>query len=195
MLDNQQLAIDSLPDFQQVEFEEIDPNAPWEAFWSWTLFFVPLLTILVTSFFLNHLIPNIAWVAIFSVFILWVAIAYWYTFASHPYKGIAVREKDILYKKGIFWRKIIIVPYNRVQHLETHRNPIERKLGLSSIKLYSAGGHGADLDISGLKAQKAAQIRQFILDKTKKGLQGNSELQVVDDKEDHYESNQVHQDD
>ena len=58
---------------------------------------------------------------------------------------------------------MIIVPFNRVQHIETHRNPVERKLGLSSLKLFTAGGMGADLEINGLNVERASQIRQFIL--------------------------------
>ncbi len=172
MFSNQPLPSDTLPEFQHVPYEPLDAKAPWESFWNATFFFVPLLIIEAVGYFLNQVLPNFVFAIAFSVSLLVMIYSYWYCFASHHYKGIAVREQDILFKKGIFWRKVTILPFNRVQHLETHRNPIERKLGLSTLKLYSAGGQMADLQISGLKAQTAAQIRQFILEKAKKGLHG-----------------------
>ena len=51
-----------------------------------------------------------------------------------------------------------------------HRNPIERKLGLSSLKIFTAGGSGVDLQIRGMENERAEKIKQFILEKSKKEI-------------------------
>jgi len=85
-----------------------------------------------------------------------------YNVVSIKLQGVAMRTHDIAFKKGIIWQQIVILPLARVQHIEVHRGPIERKLGLASLKLYSAGGMSADLQISGLTHDDCKNMRQFV---------------------------------
>ena len=77
-------------------------------------------------------------------------------------KGVALREFDIAYRSGLFWRKTVIVAFNRVQHVEVSSGPLQRKFGLATVKLFTAGGSGVDLKIDGLEAGRAEEIRAFI---------------------------------
>jgi len=87
-----------------------------------------------------------------------------YSVASIKLQGVAMRQHDIAFKKGIIWQRVTILPLARVQHIEIHRGPIERKLGLASLKLYSAGGMSADLQVSGLTHTDCKNMRQFVQD-------------------------------
>ena len=80
-------------------------------------------------------------------------------------KGVALREHDIAYCSGLFWRKTVIVAFNRVQHVEVSSGPLQRKFGLATVKLFTAGGSGVDLKIDGLSADRAEEIRAFISSK------------------------------
>ena len=80
-------------------------------------------------------------------------------------KGIAMRDFDIAYRSGLFWRKTVIVAFNRVQHVEVSSGPLQRKFGLASVKLFTAGGSSVDLKIDGLMAERAEDIRAFIAEK------------------------------
>lgn len=82
---------------------------------------------------------------------------------SFPYLKYALREHDLHYQKGWFFRQFISVPFKRIQHVEVTRNPFERIYDLASIKVYTAGSASGDLRIPGLKYGEAEQIRQFIL--------------------------------
>lgn len=55
-----------------------------------------------------------------------------------------------------------ILPLARVQHMEIHQGPIERKLDLASLKLFSAGGVSVDLQIGGLTHSDCKNMRQFV---------------------------------
>ena len=84
---------------------------------------------------------------------------------SVPRMGYAVRDKDILYKSGVFWKSTTAIPFNRIQHVEKSSTPLDRKFGIANLKLFTAGGTGGDLTIHGLSGDVAEKLRKFILDK------------------------------
>ncbi len=84
-------------------------------------------------------------------------------------KALALREHDIAYRSGLFWRKTVMLAFNRVQHVEVSTGPLQRKFGLASLKFFTAGGTSVDLKIDGLMRERAEQIREFILQKSTAG--------------------------
>lgn len=82
---------------------------------------------------------------------------------SFPYRAYAVREQDVLYQKGWIIRTLKVCPFNRIQNCTVQSGPLERKFGLASLTLYTAGSNGADLRIYGLTQTEADNLRQFIL--------------------------------
>ena len=80
-------------------------------------------------------------------------------------KGIALREHDVAFRKGLFWRNTVLLPYNRIQHVEVSNGPLQRRFGLASLKLFTAGGNAVDLNVAGLDRERAEEIRSFILDR------------------------------
>jgi len=85
-------------------------------------------------------------------------------------KAYALREQDIAYRSGLVFRKIVLLPFNRVQHMEVTSGPLQRRFGLASLKFFTAGGASVDLKITGLEAPEAERLRTFILSKS----QGNN---------------------
>ena len=81
-------------------------------------------------------------------------------------KGYAVREKDISYKQGLFWKSKTLIPFNRIQHSEVKQGPFERMFSLASLRVFTAGGSASDLSIKGLKLEEANHLKQFIIKKT-----------------------------
>jgi hypothetical protein len=86
-------------------------------------------------------------------------------FLALPRMGFAVRQKDIAFRKGVLWRSMTIVPFNRIQHVETTNSPLDRRFGLATLKIYTAGGSGSDLKIDGLAADHAERLRSLVLEK------------------------------
>ena len=166
MFSNQPVFPTSLPKIAHIEFQSLDENATKEALFSTFIFLLPIsLAVVIALYFIPTVANNIVIIVaiLLSVFNCFIA---WITIRAVANTGIALREHDLLLKRGVFWHKTIAVPFNRIQHIETHRNPAERKLVLSTLKIFTAGGAGADLSISGLKLDSASQLRQFILSKT-----------------------------
>lgn len=166
MFTNNQIAIEDLPKAEDVSFEPMAENAPIESLISWGITFVLLAAILVAMYFILTPPFHVVFIAsgIYSVLLGWVIF---YIFASHKKRGVAVRSRDILYINGLIWRSTTAIPFNRIQHIETVRGPIERYLGLASIRIFSAGGLSSDLSISGLELHRASNLKKLILDKAK----------------------------
>jgi len=87
----------------------------------------------------------------------------WYCHASDQVKSYTLRELDFHYTSGLFFRKIVSQPITRIQHIELKRGPIERKVGLATLQVFSAGGEMHTFQIPGLPVDTAQQLRQFIL--------------------------------
>ncbi len=82
-----------------------------------------------------------------------------------PKKGYLLREQDVSYRRGLLIYKLTTIPFNRIQHVEVSQNIIEKSFGLSSVKIFTAGGSVSDLSIPGLLPDKAHQIESFLLSK------------------------------
>lgn len=77
-----------------------------------------------------------------------------------------MREKDIIYTKGLLWQTRTSIPFNRIQHAEVKQGPIERMFSLHSLKVFTAGGDSSDLVIPGLEEENASRIKEYIMGKT-----------------------------
>jgi membrane protein YdbS with pleckstrin-like domain len=53
-----------------------------------------------------------------------------------------------------------VVPFVRVQHVDTQRGPVERALGLASVVVYTAGSRQADVTIPGLTPERADALQE-----------------------------------
>lgn len=70
-----------------------------------------------------------------------------------------VRADSLFLSRGVLTRVRTVVPYVRVQHIDTRRSPLERVLGLSTLVVYTAGSRGADVTIPGLTPDRASTLQ------------------------------------
>ncbi len=68
------------------------------------------------------------------------------------------REEDLLVTSGILFRRLVIVPYGRMQLVDLVAGPFERMAGLASVQLHTAAAT-TDAKIPGLVPSDAAQLR------------------------------------
>lgn len=79
-------------------------------------------------------------------------------------KRFAIRKQDVLFREGLLWRSMTVLPRSRIQHIETQNGPLERALGMITLRCYGAGGQQADLAIPGLEETLGQRLRQHLLD-------------------------------
>jgi len=73
--------------------------------------------------------------------------------------GYAEREDDLLIRRGIFFQRTLVVPYGRMQYVDIGAGPVERGLGLCTLKLHTASA-GTNAEIPGLPAGEGARLRE-----------------------------------
>lgn len=94
------------------------------------------------------------------------ALAYYsYRWAEIEYRHIAYRVDDdgIEIRSGVFWRAVSNVPRSRVQHTDVAQGPLERKHGLGTLIIYTAGTQHSRVELPGLEHQTALAIRDHLL--------------------------------
>ena len=164
MFENIEIPLDELPTASELDWQHLDPS------YRKRLLVDRLITIafmvaglVIAAILLN--IPTHVLAAIAAGVVVATAIMLASPFIVVPKKGYVVRDKDIVYKSGVFFRSVTAVPFNRIQHVETSNSPLDRRFKLSSLKLFTAGGTGGDLKIDGLNAERAEQLRALVLEK------------------------------
>jgi membrane protein YdbS with pleckstrin-like domain len=66
-------------------------------------------------------------------------------------------------QRGVFWRSETLVPRSRVQHTDLNRGPLDRRFGLATLKVYTAGTKLASVALDGLPEARAAQLRDALV--------------------------------
>ncbi|ACZ31986.1 membrane-flanked domain protein [Xylanimonas cellulosilytica DSM 15894] len=72
--------------------------------------------------------------------------------------GYAERDDDLLVRKGILFRQLVVVPYGRMQYVDVGAGPLDRKLDIAKVQLHTASA-ATDATIPGLPPEEAARLR------------------------------------
>lgn len=76
--------------------------------------------------------------------------------------GYREGEDEILIRSGLLKRVKTAVPFGRVQHIDISQGPIERRYGLATLVLHTAGTRGASVPLPGLAQGEAERMRDAI---------------------------------
>jgi uncharacterized protein len=116
------------------------------------------LLLSVTDFWENApdlLVPGAAALAVLwglaRLVVAWLRYSVW---------RFEVQEDGLFIERGVFTRIKTVVPYVRVQHVDSRRSPLERTTGLSTVVVYTAGSRSADVAIPGLTPERAEKLRE-----------------------------------
>jgi membrane protein YdbS with pleckstrin-like domain len=72
--------------------------------------------------------------------------------------GYAEQEEDLLVTGGVLVRRLVAVPYGRMQFVEVQAGPVDRRFGIATVTLHTASTETA-ADIPGLPADEARRLR------------------------------------
>ncbi|MCF6262159.1 MAG: PH domain-containing protein [Xanthomonadales bacterium] len=122
---------------------------------------IVLLIILASNYFMNWVfLPIYSIPAFLLLAVLSIIFSYFSAKACSYRRG----DFDLMFQRGLWWKKKTAVSFSRIQHIDLSHGPLERKFGLASLKFFTAGGAYSDLTIAGLAKADAETIRQHILD-------------------------------
>ncbi len=73
--------------------------------------------------------------------------------------GYAERNEDLLIRSGVLFQRTMVVPYGRMQYVDIAVGPVERALGLCTVKLHTASTE-TNAVIPGVPALEGARLRE-----------------------------------
>jgi membrane protein YdbS with pleckstrin-like domain len=82
---------------------------------------------------------------------------------QYRHASYRVDEEGIEIRRGVYWRQVINVPRSRVQHTDVSQGPLERRYGLGTLVIHTAGTDHARVALGGLDHAIALRIREHLL--------------------------------
>jgi len=160
--ENQQISVSSIPRVEEVEFEPLSPKQLVKSNISTSISLGLFLGIAGGIYYFfgeiyNGYFPLV--ITLLLLIFLWSYISNWQWLKR---SGYAVRERDIIFKRGFLFEKTTVVPFNRIQHVSTQRGMLDKMLGLSTLEIFTAGGSGSDIAIPGLTPELAASLKEAL---------------------------------
>lgn len=171
---NAQVASTDLPDFRRVELEAVSARfAPYAALSSAFFWLVLIVVALVAPRLPVIDVDLPRWLPLLpALALLWFCSVAW---LDGRRRAWALREHDLIYRSGLIWRRTTILPFARIQHVETASGPLERAFDLMRVKCYTAGGMAADLTVEGLEREAARKVRQHLLEQIRDDEEADAE--------------------
>ncbi len=74
----------------------------------------------------------------------------------------ALREDDLVFRKGLMFQRFVAVPYGRMQLVDINRGPLDRAVGLSELKFVTAAATSS-VTIPGLPEAEAEELRDRLV--------------------------------
>ncbi len=84
--------------------------------------------------------------------------------------GYAEGEDELFIRRGLWTRVRTVVPFGRVQHIDVAQGPVQRRFGLATLILHTAGTHGAAVPLPGILHGDAEAMRDRIRAKIRQDL-------------------------
>jgi len=158
-----------LPRFEEVQFSKLHPNYWKVILINTAITFFVLATAIVFVFYFNEEIQifTLYFGIGFGILLLLTIV---FSRIGFQKRGFAFREHDVLFQSGIIATKIIVIPYNRVQHVALHEGLVSRYFGLAKVEIFTAGGSSSDIEIPGIEKEQAENIKQLLMGKIQKQL-------------------------
>ncbi len=160
---NDEVSPEALPDFRAVTLQRVSarytPYAVLTSAWFW-----PALAVVLQ---VPGRLPEPPFIVapVLSLALAALALpAVAYAVLDARRRGWAVREHDLISRSGVLWQRTMILPFSRIQHVETINGPLERLFGLMRVRCFTAGGMSADLTLKGLSVADARRVRHYLLE-------------------------------
>ena len=82
---------------------------------------------------------------------------------EHRWTSYRVGPTGIEIRRGVFWRKVIVVPRSRVQHTDVSQGPLERRFSLGTLHIFTAGTEHSKVELPGLTHDDALKVRDHLV--------------------------------
>ena len=157
--------IDALPLIEEQPFIPVERKYANVLYISWTFFFGLFLVGLFVLIVIKLGLFNWTSYALLIVWLFLYLLALWFANTSVRKKMYLLRQHDISFRDGVFFKSWTTIPFSRVQHCEIIKGVVDNMFGLVELRIFTAGGSSSDLVIPGLKPDAAFALKEHIISK------------------------------
>ncbi len=158
-------AADTNPDSgTEIELDQpVDPRAI--AVWRWVtaVAFIPAVAAVSIAALAATAVRAPAAIAFWIAWPLLVGamagIVWKYPPARHRHLRYRIDDVGITIRDGVLWRTSSALPRIRIQHTDVSQGPLQRRYGVATLKLYTAGSRFTRIELPGLEHAVAVALR------------------------------------
>lgn len=120
----------------------------------------PCAVAVVVGVVLVVLLPDLWWVGALVAVVAAAFAAWGWSWAGRNQRswGYAENDDDLLVTRGVMFKRLVAIPYGRMQFVDVQAGPIARAYGVATVTLHTASTETA-ADIPGLPADEATRLR------------------------------------
>lgn len=161
---NPALDWDQLPRHQNLALRQLMPAYKKIMIIERVILWLVLLVGAIAALFFSSVTGKQLWILAGGIFLVALLGVLVFT-ANKAFQnmGYALRKHDFVFRKGWLFEKTHIVPLKKIQHCQVKRGPLERRYGLASLKIFTAGGAGDGIALSGMTQQEAEQLKDWLV--------------------------------
>lgn len=86
------------------------------------------------------------------------AWVWWWAARNQKSWGYHEAEEELIVRGGIMFRRVVVVPYGRMQYVDVQAGPLASRLGYASVTLHTAASATA-AEIPGVPTAEAHRLR------------------------------------
>lgn len=129
--------------------------------WQWISWIAVVLAVITAVFLPRSTSLWASAVVVIGLFGLLLAWLWPPTYYRHLRYG--VDGTGITIESGVIWRSHIALPRARIQHTDVSQGPLQRRYGVGTLKLYTAGSRHTLIELPGLAHADALDLRDALL--------------------------------
>ena len=105
-------------------------------------------------------LPDLWWIGALVVASAVVGAAGGWVWAGRNQRswGYVENADDLLVTRGVMFKRLVAIPYGRMQFVDVQAGPVDRAFGIATVTLHTASSETA-ADIPGLLAGEATRLR------------------------------------
>lgn len=96
------------------------------------------------------------------VLILYAFMAFVVPARKYRHWGYAMGTDRLRVVRGYMFYRDTVVPFGRIQHIDVDQGPIDRRYGLATLTVHTAGNHNSTVALPGLLHADALAMREAI---------------------------------
>jgi len=116
--------------------------------------------VVVTGVVLLLVLPDLRWIGALVLAVSAVGAVWGWVWSGRNQRswGYVENADDLLVTRGVMFKRLVAIPYGRMQFVDVQAGPIARAFGIATVTLHTASTETA-ADIPGVPADEATRLR------------------------------------